>query len=168
MSKRCGRKQVCQVLDSLGIEYEIHEHEAFFTVAQAAELGFALPGLNLKNLFIKNKKGPERYLVILEDRRRLDFQAFGEVAGWGNKVTFAKEEEMIEYLGLTPGSVSPFGLINDQEHQVIVVLEKAVGEASNDTLVNFHPNDNTATLALTKGDFLKFLKYQGNPVVFEE
>ena len=73
----------------------------------------------------------------------------------------------MEYLGLTPGSVSPFGLINDLQHRVIVVLAKSIGQAAGDMTVNFHPNDNTATLSLTKNDFLKFLEHMGNTVIFE-
>lgn len=167
MTKQDGRRQVHEMLDSLGISYEIHEHQAFFTVAEADEKGYALAGLNLKNLFIKNKRGPERYLVILDDHRRLDFKAFAAFTGWGNKVTFAGDDELMEYLGLTPGSVGPFGLINDWRHQVIVVLDKIIGQAADDTLVNFHPNDNTATLSLSKKDFLTFLDQMGNPVICE-
>ncbi|MCQ4635352.1 prolyl-tRNA synthetase associated domain-containing protein [Anaerovorax odorimutans] len=162
-----ARGQVYQALDELKISYQVHEHEAFFTVAEADEKGYALPGLNLKNLFIKHKKGPERWLVILEDHCRLDFKALGKLTGWGNKAAFAGDEELMRCLGLTPGSVGPFGLLNDREHQVIVVLGKAVCDAEEGTLVNFHPNDNTATLSLTKKDFLKFLRHMGNPVIFE-
>ena len=167
MTKQDARLGVYKVLDDLGVSYQIHEHQAFFTVAEADEKGYVLPGLNLKNLFIKNKRGPERYLVILDDHRRLDFKAFAKFTGWGNKVTFAGDDELMEYLGLTPGSVSPFGLINDLQHRVIVVLAKSIGQAAGDMTVNFHPNDNKETLSLTKNDFLKFLEHMGNTVIFE-
>ena len=160
-------QQVYDVLDSLGIPYEIHHHQAFFTVAEADEKGYARPGLNLKNLFIKKKKDTKWYLVILEDHRRLDFKAFREITGWGNKVTFASDEELMEHLGLTPGSVSPFVLLNYQKRQVAVVLDKAIAEASDGTYVNFHPNVNTATISLTKSDFIRFLEQQGNPIIWE-
>ena len=160
-------QHVYDVLDSLNISYKIHHHQVFFTVAEADEKGYTLSGLNLKNLFIKDKKKGKWYLVILDDHRRLDFKAFREIAGWGNKATFASDEELMEHLGLTPGSVSPFGLLNDNDRQVTVVLDQAIGEASYDTYVNFHPNVNTETISLTKNDFIRFLKHQGNLVIWE-
>ena len=162
-----NEKRLYALLDKLGITYTVHRHQAFYTVAEADEKGYVLPGLNLKNLFIRDKKTGEHYLVILDDHRRLDFKAFGEIAGW-KKGTFAGDEELMACLGLTPGSVSPFGLINDMGREVIVVLERAVAAAPEDALVNFHPNVNTATIAMKKKDFLRFLEHMGNRVVMEE
>lgn len=97
----------------------------------------------------------------------MDERHFRELTGWG-KMRFARAEELMELLGLTPGSVSPFGLINDQEHRVTVVLEKKITDAADEETVNFHPNRNTATLSLMKRDFIRFLNYIGCRVIFEK
>lgn len=105
-------------------------------------------------------------MVILEDHRHMDEKHFKDLTGWG-KIRFAQEKEMWELLRLTPGSVSPFGLLSDKDHRVTVVLEKLITDAAEDELVNFHPNRNTATLSLKKRDFLKFLESIGTDVIFE-
>lgn len=159
--------ELYEVFRKIGItDYEIHEHKAIFSTKEAEEEGLTLPGLNLKNLLIKDKKTEHYYLVVLEDNRHMDTRHFKELTGWG-KIRFAKAEEMWELLRLTPGSVSPFGLISDTEHRITVVLEKLITDASGEELVNFHPNRNTATLSMKKRDFLKFLGFVGNEVIFE-
>lgn len=158
-----------QILEEIGItEYTVHEHEAIYTSQEAEDAGLIFPGLNLKNLLLKDKKDNKFYLVILDDRRKMDRRHFKALTGWSSKVTFADAEELMELLGLTPGSVSPFGLIFDEEKKVTVVLEKAITYAPETELVNFHPNRNTATLSLSKRDFLRFLDFAGNLVIFEK
>jgi len=158
-----------QVFDEIGItEYTVHDHEAIYTSQEAEEAGLIFPGLNLKNLLLRDKKDNRFYLVILDDRRKMDRRHFKELTGWSSKVAFASPEQMMELLGLTPGSVSPFGLIFDREKRVTVVLEKSITYAPETEPVNFHPNRNTATLSLSKRDFLRFLDFAGNPVIFEK
>lgn len=157
-----------QLFTDIGItEYTVHEHEAVFTSREAQDKGLMMEGLNLKNLLIKDKKSGRFFLVILDDHRQMDTTHFKKLTGWG-KIRFANEEELLSVLGLTPGSVSPFGLICDREKLVTVVLEEKISNAEETELVNFHPNRNTATLSLTKKDFLRFLEYVGNPVIFEK
>ncbi len=158
-----------QIFEEIGItEYTVNEHEAIYTSQEAEDAGLIFPGLNLKNLLLKDKKDNRFYLVILDDRRKMDRRHFKDLTGWSSKVTFADAEELMELLGLTPGSVSPFGLIFDEEKKVTVVLEKAITYAPETEPVNFHPNRNTATLSLSKRDFLRFLDFAGNPVIFEK
>lgn len=154
------------LLEELNIEYIKYEHPAFFTVEEGDLLGFEAPGLNLKNLFIRDKKTGDYFLVILDDHRRLDFKAFRLLTDWKHP-TFATDAELMRFLGLTPGSVTPFGLINDEARAVTVVLDKCIGEADGEELVNFHPNTNTATLGIKKKDFLRFLAYRGNRILQE-
>lgn len=151
----------------LGIEYVKYEHPAFCTVEEGEALGVGtLPGLNLKNLLLREKKGGQYYLVIIDDHRQLDFKLFKEFTGW-KKPNFASAEELKDTLGLEAGGVTAFGLINDRLHRVIVVLGRCVAEAAEDTLVNFHPLRNTATVGIKKVDFLRFLEHLGCPVIRE-
>lgn len=164
----CSEEQLYEVLKETGItDYQVHEHQAIFTSQEAEDAGLIMPGLNLKNLLVKDKKTGKFYLLILDDHRHMDEKHFKAITGW-SKIRFARAEELLELTGLTPGSVSPFGLINDTEHQITVVLEKKITDAAEDTPVNFHPNRNTATLSLSKKDFLKFLDYIDCDVIFEQ
>ena len=125
-----------------------------------------MEGLNLKNLFLKEKKTGRFFLLILDDHRQTDLKYFKEVTGW-KQVSFAKEEELMDVLGLLPGSVTPLALFNDKDKRVVVVIGKEISEAEDSEKVSFHPCRNDATLTMTKGDFLKFLSYVENTTIFE-
>lgn len=153
-----------KILDQLEIKYKIYEHDPIKTVKEAIEKQIILPGLNLKNLLIKDKKKENFYLVILEDNKLLDINKFKEVTNT-KKISFAKNDELYTLMKVYPGSVGPFGLINDKENKIKVVLDKAIEEELPKTLVNFHPNRNNATIALTKKDFLKYLKYLNKDII---
>jgi len=165
MSPEEEEKRVCDYLDGLGIKYTIHHHKAVFTVAEVEENGLMMPGLNLKNLLIRDKRDKTFFLVILEDGRRFERKEFSGAAGWSAKLCFATPEQLMNKLGLTPGSVSPFGIMNDPSNEVTIVLDPVITAAPDDELLNFHPNTNTATLSLTKSDFIRFLDAQGNKYV---
>jgi Ala-tRNA(Pro) deacylase len=160
-------KQVYDVLDKLNIPYTRDTHEACFTVEQAKEHGLNRPGINVKNLVILDKKTGEHFMVILEDERRLDFKHFATVTGWSKKATFASDEDIFAYLGVHIGSCSVFGIINDKKNHVTVVLEKAIGHADPDAIINFHPNMNTVTITITIGEMFRFLEWAGNKVILE-
>ena len=159
--------EVYEVLDKLNIPYTKETHEACFTVDQAKECGLNRPGINVKNLVILDKKTEEHYMVILTDDRRLDFKHFAAITGWSKKATFASDEDIYAYLGVHIGSCSVFGIINDKKNHVTVVLEKAIGLADKDAIINFHPNVNTATISLTIADMFRFLEWAGNKVILE-
>lgn len=157
-----------EVFEEIGItDYNIIEHKAVFTSQEAEEELPHLAGLALKNLLVREKKSGRYFLIILDDHRRLDMKQFKALTGWG-QVRFASAEELMECLGLIPGSVSPFGLVSAEPGSVIVVLGKEVADAADTELVNFHPNRNTATLAMSKADFVRFLTYINCPVIWEE
>ena len=160
-------KQVYEVLDRLSIPYARDFHEACFTVEQAKAQGLNRPGINVKNLVILDKKTGEHFMVILEDERRLDFKHFSEITGWSKKATFASDEDIFAYLGVHIGSCSVFGIINDKKNHVTVVLERTIGHAAPDAIINFHPNVNTATVSLTIRDLFRFLEWAGNQVILE-
>ena len=155
-------KDIYKILDDLGVTYEKHAHEPFFTCEQADKLYKRLDGGHSKNLFLRNRKGDKHYLVVLESKKRLDLRNFGEKIG-ETKLSMASPERLEKHLGLTPGSVSRFGLINDENHEVRVVVDNDLLQYER---LYYHPNVNTVTLGIAKDDFLKFLEWTGNEVRF--
>jgi len=147
-------------LEELGISYERHEHPPVATVEEASAHWAGIDATHCKNLFLRNQKGSRHYLVVLTATKKADLRAVANQIGDG-KLSFASPERLMTHLGLTPGSVSPFGLINDPEHAVRVVLDRDF-QAS--TRLAFHPNLNTATLTISAADFAKFLAACGNPI----
>ncbi len=157
---------IYQVLDGLGIAYTVTEHEAAFTVEQADHLYGHLPGAHTKNLFLRNKKGDRHYLVLVESHKQVDLKALRGKLG-ESTLSFASPERLQRYLGLTPGSVSPFGLINDGQRAVKVLVDRDLFSAET---LNFHPNINTATVTLARTAFERFLAHVGHelePVDFD-
>src|SRR2546422_6749161 len=126
-------------LDELGISFERHEHPPVATVEEAEQYWAGIDATHCKNLFLRNQKGTRHYLVILVASRQADLRAVAEQIGDG-KLSFASPDRLMTHLCLTPGSVSPFGLIHDCDHQVRVVLDRDLKTASR---VCFHPNINT-------------------------
>jgi Ala-tRNA(Pro) deacylase len=147
-------------LQELGISYTRHEHPPVATVEEATAHWAGIDATHCKNLFLRNQKGSRHYLVVLTATKKADLKAVAEQIGDG-KLSFASPDRLMTHLGLTPGSVSPFGLINDRDHAVRVVLDRDFETA---TRLAFHPNINTATLTVSAADFAKFLDACGNPV----
>jgi Ala-tRNA(Pro) deacylase len=159
-----GKMQdIYQVLNKLNIKYEKYEHPAVFTVEDAQKYDINFDCTKTKNLFLRNKKGDKHYLIVLEGQKRANLKNLETLLG-ENNLSFASSEKLLKYLGLTPGSVSPFGLINDVNKEVEVVIDK---ELITSPKVGFHPNINTATLVVSSLDFKKFLDWTGNKVRYE-
>jgi len=148
------------VLDSLGIAYTLHEHPPVFTVEQAEQYWTDIPATHCKNLFLRNSKGNRHYLVVLDHRKQADLKRLALKIG-DDRLSFASPERLLKYLGLTPGSVSPMGLIHPGANDVIVVLDVDLLASER---IGFHPNVNTATITVTTADFLRFLETRGNVV----
>lgn len=147
-------------LQSNGITYTKHEHPAVYTCEEAEEHCSNIPGLPCKNILLKNKKGTAYALVVLPAKKRADLQYICHVLDQ-KKMSFASAERLKEKLSLEPGSVSPFGLLNNADHDVSALVDKEVYDAD---IVSFHPNRNTATLELTQDMFHKFLESIENEV----
>ena len=147
-----------QYLQSHNIEYIKHEHPAVFTCDEAEKHCKDVPGIPGKNLFLKNKGSKIFFLVILPAVKRADLKVIAKIVS-EPKVSFASPEALKEKLSLEPGSVSPFGLLNDVNHEVEVYVDK---EMYNADIVNFHPNRNTASLELTGEMFRKYLEIINN------
>ena len=149
-------------LTELAIPFTRHEHPPVATVEEATLHWAGIDALHCKNLFLRNQKGDRHYLVVLTASKRADLRAVANQIGDG-KLSFASPERLMTHLGVTPGSVSPFGLINDREHSVRVVLDRDFETASR---LAFHPNINTLTITIAAADFRKFLAACGNRIQY--
>lgn len=155
-------RKVMEVLEKLGIVYDRHEHPPVYTVEEAEMHWTKIKGAHCKNLFLRNKKGNRHYLVILFSSKQADLNKLTAKLG-EDRLSFGSPERLKRILGLEPGAVSPFGLINDATKEVRVVVDEDLKEAGG---VNFHPNVNTATVGLSYADLERFLAWCGNPVLF--
>ena len=150
-----------QRFEELGIETNTVRHPPAFTVDDNKELRGALPGGHCKSLFLKDKKGAMWLVVMLEDGR-LDTNALQKTLG-SARLSFGKPELMQEILGVTPGSVTPFSLINETSREVTVILEARMLEHDH---LNYHPLQNEATTTIATSDLLRFVEACGHtPVV---
>jgi Ala-tRNA(Pro) deacylase len=157
-----SEKKVYEVLERLGISYSRLEHPPVFTVDQAEKHWGSITGAHCKNLFLRNKKGNCHYLAILQSSKSADLKALTKQLG-EDRLSFASPERLMRYLGLEPGAVSPFGLINDSQKEVQVVVDRDLKKVER---INFHPNVNTATLGINFADFEKFLAWCGNSLLY--
>lgn len=153
-------RKVLEELDGLGIPYVRHEHPPVATVEEAEKHWADLRGTHCKNLFLRNYKGNRHYLVIAPVTRGIDLRRLNTALG-EDRLSFASPERLRRWLGVEPGSVSPFGLVNDDTHHVRVVCDEALRSSA---ALGFHPNVNTATLEIALADFEKFLASRGNDV----
>ena len=145
---------IYQLLDELKISYARLDHEPIFSVIEAAEKGVVLPGQQVKNLFLKNKKGCQFYLVILRDEKTADIKHLAEILD-EKRLSFANDKELEELLQAEPGAVTPFGLLFDKEKKVQLIVDE---EVDPNLTVGFHPFVNTTTLNIAYADFLRFLE----------
>ncbi len=153
-----GDPKLYELLNQLDIRYDYYEHPAVPTVEEAARYWKDLDATHCKNLFFRNHKGNRHYLVILDHRRVLNIRDLEQLLKQG-KLTFASPKRLMKYLGLTPGSVTPFGLINDTDRHVHLFLDEQLQHSER---ISFHPCINTASLVIAYSDFLRFLEHQGN------
>ena len=151
---------VYATLDALGITYDKYSHPPVFTSEDVAAHWAGIDGTKVKNLFLRNKKGDRHYLVILDVSRQADLRQLVKVVG-DDRLSFGSPERLMATLGLTPGSVSPFGLIHDRDRRVRVVIDANLRGASR---LIFHPNINTASVAVSCVDLERFLSWRGNDV----
>jgi Ala-tRNA(Pro) deacylase len=153
-------RAVLDRLTMLGIVYERFEHPPVPTVEEAEKHWADIDAAHCKNLFLRNQKGNRHYLVIIAHTKRADLLTVANQIGDG-KLSFASPERLMTYLGVSPGSVSPAGLINDREHHVRVFLDRELKTAAR---ISFHPNVNTATLTVSFADFQRFLNACTTPI----
>ncbi|MDH6231394.1 Ala-tRNA(Pro) deacylase [Mesorhizobium soli] len=151
-------------LDSLGITVTTKTHPPLFTVADSQGLRGEITGGHTKNLFLKDKKD-NFFLVTVDEEAEVDLKQIHHLIGASSRVSFGKPEALMELLGVVPGSVTVFGLINDTEKRVKLVLDAPLME---NEIVNAHPLSNEATTSIASGDLLTFVKATGHePLVLK-
>ena len=146
-------------LDELGIKHSTIKHPPLFTVDQARELRGQIAGGHTKNLFLRDKKGALFLVVALEDAV-IDLKGLHRLLGASGRFSFGSADLLREVWGVAPGSVTPFGAINDTDGRVTVVLDAAMMEHAT---LNYHPLVNTMTTALHRDDLVRFLDWTGHP-----
>lgn len=144
-------------LDELGVEYQLHHHEAVYTVEESEKIDADIPGTHCRNLFLRDKK-KKNFLVVLQNATDIDMKKLPPVIG-SDRLSFGSADRLWEFLGVRPGSVCPFAITNDTENKVKILLDKSMMETD---VVNYHPLLNTMTVSLKPADLLKFIETTGH------
>lgn len=156
-----GKKEIRELLEEKQIAYEWQDHPALFTMQDIAVYGIAHAEDIAKNVFASDDKRRTYFLISVKGDERVNLKAIGQEWGYSH-LRFASAEEMQKMLGLAPGSVSPLGLLNDEEHKIKFYLDRRY-EGKN---IVVHPNENTACVFLKTGDLLSLIKEGGNEVYY--
>jgi Ala-tRNA(Pro) deacylase len=155
---KARRAKVFDFLKEHGIEYTTYDHPEAPTIEIARQYWRQDGSKHCKNLFFRNHKGNRHYLVVFDSEQSMAIHDMEKMLRQG-KLSFASEQRMMKYLGLKPGSVSPFGLINDEESHVHLFLDANLKDMPS---LSFHPNDNTATVVISQQMFMRYLEAVGN------
>lgn len=146
-------KEVLEYLNNKNIKYELVNHPPALTTEEADEYVKGKEGVLTKTLFMAGKKDKKFYLFITDDKKRINIKKMNEIVG--NKLHFGKKQDLLSKLGLKPGAVSIYGLLNNKEHDINVYIDE---EITKEKIITFHPNDNTATLFILIEDMFNFLE----------
>ena len=157
-------ERVFDYLQQQEIEYSFYTHPEAPTIEIARQYWHADGSKHCKNLFFRNHKGNRHYLVVFDSEQSMAIHDLEQRLKQG-KLSFASEQRMERYLGLEPGSVSPFGLINDEENHTHLFLDHNLQNAES---LSFHPNDSRGTVVISKEEFLRYLDAVGNSWEFIE
>lgn len=155
-----NKQEVYDFLTSRGIEYEVTEHGSVFNMEEMSHVELPHPEADAKNLFVRDDKKRNYYLITVRGDKRVDLKKFREEHST-RQLSFASENDLMSLLGLIPGAVTPFGILNDSEKKVKFFLDE---ELVNDGLIGVHPNDNTATVWLKTTDLIDIITEHGNEV----
>tara|TARA_B100000674_G_scaffold441934_1_gene405957 strand:- start:254 stop:766 length:513 start_codon:yes stop_codon:yes gene_type:complete len=146
------KTDLLQLLRGKSINFQIHQHEPLFTVEDSENLRGEIDGSHSKNLFLKNKKN-SFFLLSCDENAKVDLKKFSLSINAKN-LSFANEKYLEKYLGIKPGSVSPFALLNDKENIVEFYLDEKITKSE---VINFHPLVNTTTISIKTNDFINFI-----------
>ena len=154
-------QEIYRFLKKQNIPFEFAEHKAVFNMAEMAEVGLPHPEAEAKNLFVRDDKKRNYYLITVKGDKKANLKEFRRVNGL-RPLTFASVEDLMAMMGLSPGAVTPLGLLNDSENRVKFYLDSSFG----DGLIGVHPNDNTATVWMKASDLVRIIRETGNDVEF--
>jgi Ala-tRNA(Pro) deacylase len=151
-------QQLLEHLATLGIPAETVEHDPVFTVAESRPVKARIPGAHSKNLFVRDKKG-RYFLITAKDETPIDLKRAHEAIGASGRLSFGSADQLRELLGVEPGSVTPFAVINDRAGRVTMILDANLMEHER---VNFHPLVNSMTTGVSRDDLVRFLRTTGH------
>lgn len=160
-----NKQEIYSFLNEKKIWHEIIEHPAVFNMEEASHIPLPYPDADAKNLFVRDDKKRNYCLITVKGDKKVNLKEFKEKYAT-RSLSFASPEDLLEMLGLTPGSVTPFGLLNDSERRVHFYLDKDF--SNNSGLIGIHPNDNTATVFLKTDDLIEIIKNHGNTLTLCE
>ncbi len=157
-----NKNDIYNLLEEKNIFHEITEHEAVYNMEDLANLNLPYPEYDAKNIFVRDDKKQNYYLITVKDDKRVDLKQFREDYNT-RKLSFVSENDLLNILNLIPGSVSPFGLLNDKDCIVKFYLDEDFIKTEKG-LIGVHPNENTATVWLKANDLVDIIKEHGNEV----
>lgn len=160
-----NKNEIYEFLNNKNIEYELQEHEAVYNMEELSKIDLLYPESDAKNIFVRDDKKSNYYLITIKGNKKVDLKEFKNKYNT-RRLSFASSDDLLNILNLTPGSVTPLGLLNDKELKVIFFIDK---ELINLNMIGIHPNDNTATIWLKTKDLLNVIKEHGNIInIYEE
>ncbi len=145
-------------MNDMGIDYDLHEHEALFTVAESEKVDTQINAHHTRNMFLRTKK-KQNYLVTLSHDTPIDLKKLEDLIDGAKRFSFGSPDRLMEILGVYPGSVTPLSAMNAKPDNITVILEEKMMNAD---LVAYHPLINTRTVTLKPSDLLKFLNHYGH------
>ena len=154
-----NKTETYQYLTDRGISYEVTEHGAVYNMEELAAVDLPYPDCDAKNLFVRDDKKRNYYLITVKGEKRVNLKEFRKAHGLRN-LSFASADDLMTIMGLIPGAVTPLGLLNDEEKKVVFYLDQEL----EDSLIGVHPNDNTATVWMQSKDLMMLLKEHGTEV----
>ena len=157
------RHEILKLLDDQKIPYELTEHEAIFNMEEASHVYMPYPQAEAKNLFLRDDKKRNWYLVTVKGNRKLDLRKFQKAHGT-RRLSFASDNDLMKYLKLIPGAVTPFVLLNDDTRAVQFFLDRDFLHER----IGVHPNDNTASVWMNTDDLVSIIQGHGNPVTITD
>ena len=156
-----NKQEIYAYLKSKGIFFEVTEHKAVFNMEELAEIDIPYPSADAKNLFVRDDKKRNYYLITVKGDKRVDLKKF-RTEHQTKPLSFASPEDLAAILSLIPGAVTPLGMLNDTECKVKVYIDKDFLDEPG--LIGVHPNDNTATVWVKTADLIHLIEEHGNPV----
>lgn len=156
-----NKQETYEYLNERQVPYEITEHKAVYSMAEAAEILLPYPEFEAKNLFVRDDKKRNYYLITVKGDKRVDLKEFKQKYQT-RSLSFASDADLMSFLGLIPGAVTPLGLLNDAEHKVQFFIDREFLQDAG--MIGVHPNDNTATIWLKTTDLIRILEEHGTAV----
>lgn len=156
-----NKQHIYNYLKEKNIWHEITEHKAVYNMKELSQISLPYPTADAKNLFVRDDKKQNYYLITVKSEKRVELKQFRKM-NQIRPLSFASEDDLMDIMSLTPGSVTPFGILNDKERKVKVFLDKNFLDAP--SIIGVHPNDNTATVWLKTEDLVNLIKEHGNEI----